>query len=183
MALAQQELRRDRLFPLLTPEQQDYYLVAALAIGANAATPYHGESIPSLARKMAVKVEDCNGENVFMGSEIYAEYDAGDRRIRLHRTGAARLAARLARTLPGVVAQEQARDLLIAHELFHHLEATCLGPVHRSLPPISVPFAGRLWRVRRYVLRTREIAAHSFAHTLLGLGMEEHCLKDRIRRG
>jgi hypothetical protein len=167
--IARQELQRDRLFPRLTPEQREFYVTAALAIGAREAAHYRGESMLSLARKLGARVEDYDGGNVVAGCEIYAEYDAVFRSIRLHRAGVAHLAARLGQTLPEAIAQETARDLLIAHELFHHLEATCLGPVHRTLPSISVSLVGRLWRVQRHILRTREIAAHSFAHTLLGM--------------
>ena len=166
--IAQQELQRDRLFPLLTPEQRDFYLRSALAIGAGEAAKYRGESVLPLVKKLGATLEDYDGGNVIAGYEVYAEYDAGFRKIRLHRAGVKHLAERLGPLPPEGDAQPLARDLLIAHELFHHLEATGLGPVHRMLPPIAVPVLGGLVRMQRYVMRTREIGAHSFAHTLLG---------------
>ncbi|MCW3096114.1 MAG: hypothetical protein JWL77_1732 [Chthonomonadaceae bacterium] len=167
--IARQELQCDRLFPRLTSEQREFYITAALAIGAREAAHHSGASMLSLAHQLGTRVEEYDGGNVVAGCEIYAEYDVVSRRIRLHRAGVAHLAVRLGQTLPEAIAQETARDLLIAHELFHHLEATCLGPVHRTLPSISVSLVGRLWRVQRHILRTREIAAHSFAHTVLGM--------------
>lgn len=180
-AIAQQELQRDRLFPLLTPEQCDFYLRSALAIGACEAAKYRGEAMLPLAKNLGATIEDYDGGNRIAGGEVYAEYDAGFRNIRLHRAGVNRLAERLGPMPPEGDARPLARDLLIAHELWHHLEATSLGPVHRMLPPIVVPILGGLARLRRYVLRTREIAAHSFAHTLLG--MPERFDRSVIDRG
>lgn len=169
MTIARCELERDRLYPLLTPEQRDFYRQAALEIGEREAAPYRTESMLDLAGKLGVTVENYDGGNVIAGSEVYAEYHAVTRNIRLHRAGIAQLVKRLSRTIPEGIAWSTARDLLIAHELFHHLEATRFGPIHRRLPTISVPIYGRWWSVQRPVLRTREIAAHSFAHTALGM--------------
>ncbi len=167
--IARQELQRDRLFPLLTPEQCEYYAAAALAIGVREATSYRGASMLPLAAKLGATVEDYDGGNVIAGSVVYAEYDAAFKKIRLHRAGVAQLAARLGQVLPEGIAIGAARDLLIAHELFHHLEATHLGPIHKTLPAVAMPVLGGFWRVQRHVERTREIAAHSFAHTLIGM--------------
>ena len=173
--IAWQELQRDRLFPLLTPAQCEFYVTAAMEIGACEAAQYRGEPILPLVEKLGACIEDyedCEDYkdgNTIAGSEIYAEYDAVYRRIRLHRVGVSRLAARLGQALPEAAAKKTAWDLLAAHELFHHLEATRLGPVHTKLPPIAIPVLRGLWRVQRRVLRTREIAAHSFAYTLLGM--------------
>ena len=172
--IARQELQRDRLFPLLTPEQCYFYIRAALEIGRNEAAPYAGQDMFGLASKLGASLEEVDSGNLVAGCILYAEYDAGLRRIRLYRAGIARLALRCGQTVPEADAWQFARDLLIAHELFHHLEATRLGPVHRRLPPIAVPTLGGRWRVQRRVLRTREIAAHSFAHTLLGLAERSH---------
>ena len=180
-AIAQQELQRDRLFLLLTPEQCAFYIRSAAVIGAHEATKYRGEGMLTLALKLGVTVEDYDGGNTIAGRELYAEYDAGFRNIRLHRAGRAQLVTRLSRILPEGTAQMVACDLLIAHELFHHLEATRIGPVHRMLPPVPVPVLGGLMRLPRYVLRTREIAAHSFAHTLLGMtGRIDTAARERI---
>ena len=164
---ARQELQRDRLFPVLTPEQRDFYLCAALEIGERQAARCAGRDLDTLAAELGASVWESDGDGVTAGTPVYAEYDAGIRRITLYQAGIARLACRLGSTLHEADARRHARELLLAHELFHHMEATSLGPVHLTLPPVAVPFAGGLWRVQRRVLRTREIAAHSFAHTLL----------------
>jgi hypothetical protein len=168
-AIAHQEIQRDRLFPLLTPEQRDFYMRSASEIGAREAAKYRGQEMLSLAQTLGAIVEDYSGDNVIAGREIYAEYDAGFRNIRLYRRGVQHLAERLGPGPPEWDSRPFVRDLLIAHELFHHLESTHIGPVHRMLPAIPVPVFGGLMRLPQYVLRTREIAAHSFAHTLLGM--------------
>ena len=99
------------------------------------------------------------------GVPIFAEYDAGSRLITVYRFGI----KAVARLLECADAERIALDLLIAHELFHHLEATRIGPVPDRLPPIFVPMFWGLFRARRRVRSTSEIAAQAFAQALIGL--------------
>ena len=176
--LAQAELNRDRFSGDMTPEQRDFYLQAAIEIGALEAARYPEQDVNALAMQLGAGIQD---GRISYGSGVYAEYDAATHRITVHAQGVREVAAdlyRMAKSVPEYATLKDAahdalfriaRELLIAHELFHHLEATRLGPIHRTLPPVSVPVLGNFWKVKRHVRRTREIAAHSFAHHLLGL--------------
>jgi hypothetical protein len=184
--LAREELARDRLFDRLTPEERAFYLRASLAIGSRTAARYAGREISALAVELGARIREADTSGTDMPDDKnfipdapeaecmapYAEYDAETHYITVHSSGIERLAHRVRCSGPALseaAALWIARNLLIAHELFHHLEATRLGPIHRALPTVAVPLAGGLWKVHRHVLRTREIAAHSFAATLLGM--------------
>jgi hypothetical protein len=181
--LAQAELEFDWFYSHMTPEQRDFYLRAALKIGAREAARYAGQDVDALTRQLGASVyepEEVVRDRDF-GSGPYAEYDAETRQITVHQAGLRYVAFLLhqdVRTIPDYALWNKttqnavlrvARELLIAHELFHHLEATSLGPVHRTLPPMTLPLLGGFWKARRYIKRTREIAAHSFAFILLGM--------------
>ncbi len=165
-SLARRELRRDRLFAHLTQEQQEFFIASALAIGREQAARFAGEEPDALAAALGVRVVELAGENVVAGASVFAEYDGGTRCITLYRAGIASLAAQFTPSLPTAEASRLARNLLLAHELFHHLEATCLPPGLLSVPLVEIPVCGGLWRVKRRVGRCREIAAHGFAGAL-----------------
>jgi len=180
--LVQAELEFDWLCSQMTPEQRDFYLRAALEIGVREAARYTGQDVDALARQLGAHIYEA--ADPFRGrdkvrSDLYAEYDAETHQITVHEAGVRNIASLIClsghtktvyvpwnETTQNAILQV-ARELLIAHELFHHLEATSLGPIHRTLPPMSVSLLGGFWKARRYVKRTREIAAHSFAFTLI----------------
>ena len=176
--LAQAELRVDLFALKLTQEQCDFYIRAAIEIGAREAARYPGQDVNALAIQLGANVQDGRKSH---GTGVYAEYDAQTYQITVHEEGVRRVAFHIHKRGKNVpeytlltdpakdTLLQMARELLIAHELFHHLEATRLGPIHRTLPPVSIPLLGNFWKVNRYVNRTREIAAHSFAHHLLGM--------------
>ncbi|MCW3054493.1 MAG: hypothetical protein JWN14_3663 [Chthonomonadales bacterium] len=176
--LAHAELNRDGFSVDMTSEQRDFYLHTAIEIGAREAARYPGQDVNALAMQLGARVQD--GREPY-GSGVYAEYDAETHQITVHGAGVRLVSlhlTKMAKTVPEYATLKDAaqdalfriaRELLIAHELFHHLEATRLGSIHRTLPPISVPLLGNFWKVKRYVRSTREIAAHSFAHHLLGI--------------
>jgi len=179
--LVRTELEFDGIYSYMTSEQRDFYLRTALAIGAQEAARYRGQDVNALAKQLGAGVYEA--EDLFRERDktriLYAEYDADSRQITVHEAGVRWVASLISlsgRSKPAYASWNEttknaflqaARELLIAHELFHHLEATSLGPVHRTLPPMSVSLLGGFWKARRYVKCTREIAAHSFAFTLL----------------
>ncbi len=182
---AWRELRRDPVFPWLSDTQQGEYIAGAVAIGREQAGCFQGKQVRSLAVQLGARVlivDDGGAEgdkgtagdkpppyNVMdgcvAGVPIFAEYDAGSRLITVYRFGI----KAVARLLECADAERIALDLLIAHELFHHLEATRIGPVPDRLPPIFVPMFWGLFRARRRVRSTSEIAAQAFAQALIGL--------------
>ena len=127
----------------------------------------------SLVADLGARLDLRDEEGMIAGVPTYAEYDAGTNMITVYRPAIASLARLLSETLRSGEAETLALRLLIAHELFHHLEATRIPPASEQLPPLMVPVMAGLWRVRRRVQSSREIAAHAFAQTLTGLPLLE----------
>ena len=162
--IASQELRRDPLYPSLTPTQRAFHIAAAMTLGREQAAKYAGREPEELAAKMGAFVKELEGENLVAGKIVYAEYDAGTRAITLYQRGIAQMAAKLREIYSDADALALARNLLLAHELFHHLEATQI--------PSQLPRTGNgksmQYRGSRNV-RYSEMAAHTFALALLQL--------------
>lgn len=176
------DLEQDVVFPHLTPAERVRYVERALAIGRAAAREI-GEAgemagggdigadgdIRRLADELGARVVIREREHRFAGMTFRAEHDARTGTITLYRRSVEQVRALLARTLPEPWSQERVTALHVAHELFHHLEAMRIRPVHEQLPAVATFRVGRLWTTRTRARRCREIAAHAFAQALLNL--------------
>lgn len=177
--LAWQELRRDPLFPRLSPVQQETYLSDAIAIGQEQACLYRGKPVSSLVEEFGATCAISDEVGHIAGSKVVAEYDWNTRLITVYRSSIDTVARILDAAVADIRASEQtALDLIIAHELFHHLEATRIVPVPDQLPPITVPIFRGMLRRRRRLRSTSEIAAHAFAFSLTGLSTPSTSRKD-----
>lgn len=163
------ELEQDPVFSHLSPGQRRWYVERALAIGLEQATPHRGRDAATLAMELGARVKVADGENRFAGMVTRAEHDAAEGVITLYSPSVQQVTGLLAQVLPEPWTLLQVQGLHIAHELFHHLEVTRIGPVHEQLPPVVTFRLGRLWQTRTHARRCREIAAHAFAKELLGL--------------
>lgn len=144
---------------------------AALVDGDEAAKALPiGRSPQALASELGISVEHADGEIDVAGHLFSADYRPDPPRIRLYTRALAAIDRGLAAPgVAGIVGTTRAQPVLLAHEIYHHLDlarpATLaqrhrvttfrLGPLHlkTELPSLA------------------EIAAGRFAATLLGL----HC--------
>ncbi len=164
------ELRRDALFRSLSAAQRRLYVEGAVAIGLEQGRRYQGKPVQSLVEELGARYVVSNAAGVIAGSRIFAEYDLGSRVITVYATAIDTIARLLANSTPSAGdARRIALDLLLAHELFHHLEATRILPAPLQLSPVTVPVFRGLLRRRRHVRSASEIAAHAFAETLTGV--------------
>jgi len=166
-SLALRELSLDRMFPRIRPEDYQLYIARSLEIGRTAAATYLGRPPRDIAELLKVRIVyfDAELQGAFAAR---SEYDSGTQTIALYRYSIAALQARL-NEFGMQTDQTAAADIHIAHELFHHLEATLLGRVDHRLPSVSVWTCGSFRLGRAPIRRCREIAAHKFAKDLLGL--------------
>jgi hypothetical protein len=152
----------------------------ALAEGTAAANALRAR-FPDLApRRIAVElgvpIEIIDDEPAVGTLWRFAEYRERPARIVLYRSGL----APLDRVVGGGLALQllgrtTAQEVFVAHELFHHIEAT------RADIPIARRYRPSLFRIGRWHWRTglaalSEIAAGSFAQSLLGLPCHPHVL-------
>jgi len=145
----------------------------ALADGTTAARALRGRfpdlSPQATADALGVPIETIDDDPMTGPLWRFAEYRERPARIVLYARGLAPLDRVLTGDLADrLVGQATPRDVFIAHELFHHLEAT------RSDPPIAQRYRPSLFRLGGWHWRTgiaglSEIAAGAFAQTLLDL--------------
>jgi hypothetical protein len=146
---------------------------AALADGAATAKALR-ERFPALApqamaRELGVPVEATDDDPLVGSLWRFAEYRQRPARILLYSRGLAPLdravAGHLAERLIGRAAP---CDVFVAHELFHHAEATRSDtPIARRYQPTLFRIGG--WHWRTGIAALSEIAAGAFAQGLLDL--------------
>jgi hypothetical protein len=145
----------------------------ALADGAVAAKSLR-ERFPDfapqqIAHQLGVPVEATDDDPMVGSLWRFAEYRERPARILLYGRGV----APLERALDGALAlrllgQATPQDVFIAHELFHHTEATRSGtPIARRHQLTLFRVGG--WRWRTGIAALAEIAAGAFAQSLLDL--------------
>jgi hypothetical protein len=122
-----------------------------------------------IARELRLPIEMSDEDPLAGSLWRFAEYRERPARILLYRRSLAPLdrtvASRLAVQLLG---QATPQDVFIAHELFHHAEATrAETPIARRYRPTLFRIGG--WHWRTGIATLAEIAAGAFAQSLLGL--------------
>jgi hypothetical protein len=145
----------------------------ALADGAatarNLQERFPGRAPGELARGLQVPIETTDDDPMVGSLWRFAEYRPRPPRIILYNRGLAPLERTLTGTLAtGLLGQVTPRDVFVAHELYHHAEAT------RSEVPIARRYQPTLFRIGNWHWRTgiaalAEIAAGAFAQALLDL--------------
>lgn len=122
-----------------------------------------------IADRLDVPVAETDADPLVGSLWRFAEYQGRPTRILLYSRGLAPLdsviAGRLAARLLGPATP---REVFIAHELFHHIEATRSDtPIARRYQPTLFRIGG--WHWRTGIAALAEIAAGAFAQSLLGL--------------
>ena len=173
--LAYHLLSLDRCFPRLSAKQCSDYIRGALLVGRTAALPYKGAWPSRVAQQLGVTIIESNQSLGGCGAYARSEYDSGARTITLYWVSIREIQRLLEQTCDGAALLpldnpgSAARELHIAHELFHHIEATEIGRTDDLLPHLPVRQFGPLRLGPRRVSQCREIAAHRFAADLLRL--------------
>ena len=168
--LAWLELEQDTVWASLTMSQRLRYIDHALGAGRAAAYALRGQDPSAIAAAEQVAIRVVHGDNRVAGVPTRSEYDAESRAITLYQTSLDEVLGLLERAPGAPWAGEHVAALHIAHELFHHLEATRFPPLDEQLPAVAVRVRlGGIWGSRRRSPRCREVGAHAFAKTLLGL--------------
>ncbi|MBN3033357.1 MAG: hypothetical protein JW873_04610 [Candidatus Saganbacteria bacterium] len=162
IALAYLELARDQVFQRLSEEEKIGLIKAAQAIGDETAGWVAKEYGASDPRKIAVKM----GLRVFgedkRGGDS-SEYRRGKKEIVVSR----KFHAKLLREVQSAELSERLLKLVVAQQLFHHLEAERIGAVYER-------FKFKVWRFgpfsrEKTINGLSNVAAQAFTQTLLGL--------------
>jgi hypothetical protein len=165
-------LREDLQYTRIEPGRREALVDAALDDGygmAERARERWGSEPTAIAAACGVSVVACDLERGWGTSVVYADYHGRTRSVRLFLPAIARLDRHLSCDAVAAVAGiRSARPALLAHELYHHLDAIRLGPLLARLHRVTLLRLGR-WRWTSGLASLGEIAAGAFAQRLLGL--------------
>lgn len=162
IALAYLELAKDKTFQRLPEEEKNRLVKEVLAIGDEAASWVAAEYGTDDPRKIAVKM----GLRVF-GEEKKdlkrSEYRREKKEIVISR----RFHEKLLREVQSKELSDRLLKLVVAHELFHHLEAERIGEVYKR-------YKFKAWQIGpiaadKTIRALSDVAAQAFTQTLLGL--------------
>ncbi|OGB89393.1 hypothetical protein A2625_07880 [candidate division WOR-1 bacterium RIFCSPHIGHO2_01_FULL_53_15] len=162
VALAYLELARDKVFQKLSEEDKVKIIKEAQAIGVEAAgwvaTEYGMDDPRKIAVKMGLRVF---GEDKQSGGT--SEYRREKKEIVISR----KFHEKLLREVQSAELSERLLKLVVAQQLFHHLEAERIGEVYKR-------FKFPVWRIGSFVREKTirglsDVAAQAFTQTLLGL--------------
>jgi hypothetical protein len=152
---------------------QSAAVAEALADGAAVAADFRarfaGLTAQAIARELAVPIETTYDDPIVGSLWRFAEYRQRPARIVLYRRGLAPLDLAVVGALAEqLLGRSTPQDVFVAHELYHHAEAT------RSDTPIARRYRPTLFRIGSWHWRTgiaalSEIAAGAFAQSLLDL--------------
>ena len=165
-------LREDLQYARVEPGRREALVDAALEDGrsmAERARARWGGEPAAIAAACGVSVLGCDVEQGWGSSVVYADYHEGTRCVRLFLPTIDRLDRHLSCDAVAMVAGlRSARPALLAHELYHHLDAIRPGPRLARLHQVTLLRLGR-WRWTSGLTSLGEIAAGAFAQSLLGL--------------
>ncbi|MGB8397405.1 hypothetical protein [Bradyrhizobium sp.] len=139
------------------------------AAAGNLRAQFPGLTPREIAHALGLPIHSTDDDPLVGSLWRFAEYQPRPSRILLYSRGLAPLDRMLVDPLAArLLGPATLQDAFIAHELFHHMEAT------RSTPPIARRYRPTLFRVGGWHWRTgiaalSEIAAGAFAQSLLGL--------------
>jgi hypothetical protein len=162
LALAYLELAKDKVFQKLPEEEKNKLIKEVLAIGDEAASWVVAEYGTDDPRKIAVKM----GLRIF-GEEKKSlnrsEYRREKKEIAISR----KFHEKLLREVQSKELSDRLLKLVVAHELFHHLEAERIGEVYKRYK--FKTFQMGPLAIEKEVKGLSDVAAQAFTHTLLGL--------------
>jgi hypothetical protein len=171
-ALGLSLLRGDPQDARIEPGRREALVEAALDDGrrmADQARERWGNEPAVIASDCGLSVVECDAEQGWGTAMVYADYNQRTRCIRLFLPAIARLERGLRRhTVCEIAGVRSARPMLLAHELYHHLDAVRAGPSLARQHRVTLLALGR-WRWTSGLTSLSEIAAGAFAQRLLGL--------------
>ncbi|MBA4543704.1 MULTISPECIES: hypothetical protein [Thermoactinomyces] len=163
------EMEQDELYPYLSKEQVPALIEQAIATGERIAS-LHGKKRPLgsfinhlLKQKVRIKFLEKHSAD----PSIRAQYIKKPPTIAIYRHSLKQIRQFFQRN-GEEVPEEEIWLLHLYHEWFHHLEETKYGRTDKVLPKVTVKQKGP-FAIKKPLQCLREIAAHTFTQTVLGL--------------
>lgn len=168
-ALAFTELEQDEFYSFIRQEEIPHYIDTAIQLGQEAAKTHTANfSLKELMNeliKQRVKVRFLNHQP--QGDWVRAQYTKKPATIEIYRSSLEQMKQFFLR-MNEHVCHDDLLKLHLYHEWFHHLEETKIGRTDLALPKIKIKQWGP-FTAKKSIRRIREIAAHAFTQTAMGL--------------
>ncbi|GHV37467.1 hypothetical protein AGMMS49546_05300 [Spirochaetia bacterium] len=160
--VSRDELTRDLLYEKIPKEDLNTIADKAWETGAAAAQAileaYPGKTMAEIARAEYLKVEYIPRDQIAGKVRYFSEYYSGPKKIYMYSNSIEKWAE------SNKLEKEDACELILSHEFFHHLECTRLGLTSKQY---TVP-RFRIGNVKIGAMTIRalsEIGAHGFSYT------------------
>ena len=159
------ELKADPMYQKLLRSgvDTDAAVERAWATGVEAAEQFFRETggetdFPAIAARMGLPIQRSDADNVIAGRRYFSEYLSNRKEMILYMGSIRKWADSNEMTV------DEATNLILSHELFHHLENTRIGFTSKqvSVPMLEI-FGFKLGTTG--VRALSEIGAHAFART------------------
>jgi hypothetical protein len=163
--LAYLELKQDLLFHKIPQEKLSYYINRSLEIGRELAAAFVGTSAKKLLAQHQVSIKLEEGAGDFFKVKFRAQFESdakGNSQILLYKQSVEEMA------LANQLAYEAMEEIILMHEFFHFLEQQRSFETADQLESIQTFHFLGVSR-KAHIQRTSEIAANSFAKTVLKL--------------
>lgn len=166
IAFAYMELARDKTFQKVPAEKKLEIIQSALEVGdevaAWVATEYDTSDPRKIAEKLGLKVFGAD-KGMQAGKVKRSEYRHEKGEIVIFRDSLEHLMSEVG----SKELSERLLRLMVAHELFHHLEKTKVGEVAKKFKVLA-------WKVgpferKKTITKLSDVAAHAFTQSLLSL--------------
>lgn len=162
------ELKEDMIFNKIPKNKIKYYINEAINIGKIEAKKYSEENLEALLKRNEVDIiikETCPSKRLDLRGEII--FDKKEKKIIIYKDSMEQLYNYLIEA--GVnVTKQMVYNIHLAHEFYHFLEYKNSRNTNELLDNIETISFGPI-KVKSTILKTREIAAHSFCKEVLRL--------------
>ncbi len=159
---SREELSRDLLYRKISREDWEKISDRAWDTGVKAAKDLlqqnNGKSIEQIALDEGLVVEHKDVDNVAGNVRYFSEYYSGPKKIILYDASIKKWSKANSLTV------KEANELILSHEIYHHLECTKLGLTSKqyTVPTIQI---GKFKIGKSGIRALSEIAAHGFSRT------------------
>jgi hypothetical protein len=162
------ELERDPYYSFLPLDELESNLKKAIEIGKQAAKPYiHMDHLTFFNHVIQNDIRIRLLDRHPVESSIRAQYHKNKQTIFIYKHSMKEIQQFMAKEI-GSVSPIDMMALHAYHEWFHHLEETSIGRTDQKFRPVIIKKRGP-FLVKRTLSRLREVAAHAFTQTALGL--------------
>lgn len=162
------ELKEDTVFHKIPKNKVKYFIYEASNIGREEAKKYKESTLEDLLKENGVEViieETCPTNRLDIRGEII--FDKKEKKITIYKNSMEQLYKSL-NELGFKVSREKVYKIHLAHEFYHFLEFKNKKNTNELLDKVETIFIGPI-KINSSILKTREVAAHSFCKELLNL--------------